>query len=140
VWGTRGPNTFDCSGLAQAAYRQIGLEIGWNTADQFLNSRNRERNHLVAGSQGIRTMVTLRQILQPGDLIYIGVDNSGGDGVSDHVVMYVGENTAYPVGDRRRYEIVHASSPSRGVVKDPLYLPAIVSGVLRPAAGLPPAG
>jgi hypothetical protein len=54
--------------------------------------------------------------------------------------MYVGENTAYGPGDRRRYEIVHASSPSRGVVKDPLYLPEIVSGVLRPAAGLPALG
>ena len=34
VWGARGPNTFDCSGLMQFAYRSIGLEIGSNTYEQ----------------------------------------------------------------------------------------------------------
>ena len=35
VWGAKGPNQFDCSGLVQWAYAQIGLRIPTGTANQW---------------------------------------------------------------------------------------------------------
>ncbi|WP_168440078.1 C40 family peptidase, partial [Mycolicibacterium chlorophenolicum] len=35
VWGARGPNAFDCSGLTQWAWRQAGVDIGPNTYSQI---------------------------------------------------------------------------------------------------------
>lgn len=64
VWGERGPNAFDCSGLMQYAYRSIGLEIGGTTYEQA----------------GMLQRIPASN-LQPGDMIQ---PHSG------HVVMYVG--------------------------------------------------
>ena len=64
VWGERGPNSFDCSGLMQFAYRSIGLEIGYTTYDQA------GRLQRIPASN-----------LRPGDMIQ---PHPG------HVVMYVG--------------------------------------------------
>jgi hypothetical protein len=64
VWGDRGPNSFDCSGLMQFAYRSIGLEIGYNTTEQ---AGKLER---IPASN-----------LQPGDIIQPN---------ADHTVMYIG--------------------------------------------------
>jgi cell wall-associated NlpC family hydrolase len=35
VWGAAGPNAFDCSGLAQQAYQQIGVNLPHNAAAQW---------------------------------------------------------------------------------------------------------
>ncbi|MGW0971653.1 NlpC/P60 family protein [Streptomyces sp. NPDC002516] len=66
VWGATGPDAFDCSGLAQAAYRSAGVSLPRTTYAQ-INAGQR-----VALSQ-----------LQPGDLVffYAGVT---------HVGIYVG--------------------------------------------------
>lgn len=34
VWGSKGPNSFDCSGLIQWAYRQAGVNLGPDTYSQ----------------------------------------------------------------------------------------------------------
>jgi peptidoglycan DL-endopeptidase CwlO len=66
VWGATGPDTFDCSGLVQAAWAAAGVSIARTTEDQW---------------------ATLPHIpmsdLQPGDLILYNGES--------HVAMYVGD-------------------------------------------------
>lgn len=68
VMGSTGPNSWDCSGLVQAAYRQAGIDLPRISSDQ--------------SSMG--TSVSLDN-LQPGDILYWG-SRSG----SYHVAIYVG--------------------------------------------------
>jgi cell wall-associated NlpC family hydrolase len=67
VWGATGPNSFDCSGLAQAAWSTAGVAIPRTTYEQW------------AALPHISTSA-----LEPGDLLYF-------DGVG-HVAIYVGNN------------------------------------------------
>jgi cell wall-associated NlpC family hydrolase len=64
VFGTAGPNTFDCSGLVVAAYRQIGISLPHQTTP--LAQRGR---------------AVSRADLRPGDLVFPS---------SGHVGIYVG--------------------------------------------------
>lgn len=66
-WGATGPAAYDCSGLTQAAYRSIGLEIGRTTYIQANSNLRIPASNLV-----------------PGDLIQ---PDEG------HVVMYTGNGT-----------------------------------------------
>ncbi|MGW6389455.1 C40 family peptidase [Streptomyces sp. NPDC055103] len=68
VRGGTGPNSWDCSGLVQAAYRAAGIDLPRISGDQ--------------SSRG--TSVSLSN-LQPGDVLYWG-SRSG----SYHVAIYVG--------------------------------------------------
>ncbi|MFF4168679.1 C40 family peptidase [Streptomyces sp. NPDC001744] len=68
VTGGTGPNSWDCSGLVQAAYRQAGIDLPRISYEQ--------------SSMG--TSVSLGN-LQPGDILYWG-SRSG----SYHVAIYVG--------------------------------------------------
>ncbi|GGT87722.1 glycoside hydrolase [Streptomyces lateritius] len=68
VSGGTGPNSWDCSGLVQAAYRQAGIDLPRVSSSQ--------------SSMG--TSVSLSN-LQPGDILYWG-SRSG----SYHVAIYVG--------------------------------------------------
>ncbi|MFD5033282.1 C40 family peptidase [Streptomyces sp. NPDC058405] len=68
VMGSTGPNAWDCSGLVQAAYRQIGVDLPRVSGDQS-----------TAGTQ-----VSLSN-LQPGDILYWG-----GAGSAYHTGIYVG--------------------------------------------------
>ena len=64
-WGATGPDSFDCSGLAQAAWAAAGVAIPRDTYEQWAALPH------IASSD-----------IQPGDLLYY-------DGVG-HVAMYVG--------------------------------------------------
>lgn len=66
VWGATGPNAFDCSGLAQAAYRAAGISLPRTTYAQINAGRRVSRSEL-----------------QPGDLVFFYA------GIS-HVGIYVG--------------------------------------------------
>ncbi|MGW7461980.1 C40 family peptidase [Streptomyces sp. NPDC054797] len=68
VSGGTGPNSFDCSGLVQAAYRQAGISL--------------PRMSQAQSSSG--TAVSL-SALQPGDILYWGSRGS-----AYHVAIYVG--------------------------------------------------
>lgn len=68
ISGGTGPNSWDCSGLVQAAYRQAGVDLPRISSSQ--------------SSMG--TSVSLSN-LQPGDILYWG-SRSG----SYHVAIYVG--------------------------------------------------
>jgi peptidoglycan DL-endopeptidase CwlO len=66
VWGATGPNSYDCSGLAQAAWASAGVSIPRTTYEQW------------AALPHVSTSA-----LEPGDLLYM-------DGIG-HVVIYVGD-------------------------------------------------
>ncbi|GGO92042.1 C40 family peptidase [Wenjunlia tyrosinilytica] len=66
VWGATGPNSYDCSGLTQAAWKAAGVSLPRTTWDQVKAGRR------VSTSQ-----------LKPGDLIFFYNDIS-------HVGMYIG--------------------------------------------------
>ncbi|MYS60384.1 MULTISPECIES: C40 family peptidase [Streptomycetaceae] len=68
VMGATGPTAYDCSGLVQAAFRTIGVDLPRVSEDQS-----------TAGTQ-----VSL-DALQPGDILYWG-----GAGSAYHVAVYVG--------------------------------------------------
>lgn len=70
VWGTRGPDTFDCSGFVQFVYRHFGYEVGYWTGEQ------RDYGKAVSRSE-----------LQPGDMIFFGPSYDG----IHHVALYVGD-------------------------------------------------
>ncbi|MFF7900306.1 C40 family peptidase [Streptomyces sp. NPDC088817] len=68
VSGATGPSAFDCSGLVQTAFKQVGISLPRVSQDQS-----------TAGTQ-----VSLSN-LQPGDILYWG-----GAGSAYHVGVYVG--------------------------------------------------
>jgi cell wall-associated NlpC family hydrolase len=67
LFGAAGPNNFDCSGLTQQAWKQAGVALPHNAAQQYQ-----------------RTVHITRAQLQPGDLVYY---NGFG-----HVALYIGNN------------------------------------------------
>lgn len=69
ISGGTGPNTWDCSGLVQAAFKQVGISLPRVSQDQS-----------TAGTQ-----VSLSN-LQPGDILYWGSAGS-----AYHVAVYVGD-------------------------------------------------
>lgn len=93
VWGAKGPEAFDCSGLASWSYGQIGIRIPQGTAGQW---------------PGLRPVG--RGDLQLGDLIFFDIE---GRGQIDHVGILVGDLN----GDGR-WDMVHAASPRLGVRVD----------------------
>lgn len=66
VWGATGPNSWDCSGLTQAAYKAAGVTLPRTTGDQV----------------NVGTRVS-ESDMQPGDLIFFYSDHS-------HVGIYIG--------------------------------------------------
>jgi cell wall-associated NlpC family hydrolase len=72
VWGGESPDSgFDCSGLVQWAYKQVGIDIPRVTYDQFKVGKSVDRNHLVPGD-----IVFFRDA--SGDLHHEGI-SLGGD-------------------------------------------------------------
>lgn len=70
VFGAKGPDSFDCSGLMHYAYQQVGISIGGSTSSQISDGRS------ISTSE-----------LKPGDLIFYNSPVS-------HVSMYVGNGNA----------------------------------------------
>ena len=67
VWGTAGPNTFDCSGLTMMAWKAAGVTLPHNAAQQYKKVKHISRSQL-----------------QPGDLVFY-------NGLG-HVGIYIGNN------------------------------------------------
>ncbi|MGH3825862.1 MAG: C40 family peptidase [Pseudonocardiaceae bacterium] len=73
VWGAKGPNAFDCSGLVQAAWAAAGVAISAGTASQVHDG----------------APVASPRLAQPGDLLFIpGSLGTARD--PGHVGMYAG--------------------------------------------------
>jgi cell wall-associated NlpC family hydrolase len=105
VWGSTGPDTWDCSSLVQAAYRTIGIELPRVTTEQLAYGP------VVAGVDP-----------QPGDLLFI----PGSDGTADapgHVGMYVGNG-----------RVIAAKGARWGVVESDISDWTGVVAVTRPLA------
>lgn len=71
VWGATGPDSYDCSGLTQAAYKAAGMNIPRTTYEQIKLGRE----------------VPLAQA-KPGDLVFSNFSSNG----PEHVSMYIGGN------------------------------------------------
>lgn len=70
VYGATGQNTFDCSGLTQAAWASAGVSIPRTAADQYDGLTHVSRSEL-----------------EPGDLVFYDY----GEGIT-HVAIYIGNN------------------------------------------------
>jgi cell wall-associated NlpC family hydrolase len=49
IWGAKGPNRFDCSGLTQWAWRQAGVQLGGDTYAQIHDGVGVPPGHVRAG-------------------------------------------------------------------------------------------
>ena len=75
VWGSEGPNSFDCSGLVYAAYRSAGL--GWPNWDRLNSSLY----------WGYTKRIPLNE-LEPGDLLFYSY--KGTVNTIHHIAIYAG--------------------------------------------------
>ena len=85
VWGTQGPNTFDCSGLVYAAYKFAGLD--WPNWDR-LNS---------ALYSGYTKHVSLNA-LEPGDLLFYSY--KGTISTIHHITIYAGNGMMWEANSK----------------------------------------
>ena len=85
VWGSEGPNTFDCSGLVYAAYKYAGL--GWPNWDR-LNS---------ALYSGYTKHVSLNELV-PGDLLFYSY--KGTISTIHHITIYAGNGMMWEANSK----------------------------------------
>jgi len=85
VWGSEGPNTFDCSGLVFASYRYAGLD--WPNWDR-LNS---------ALYSGYTKHVSLND-LEPGDLLFYSY--KGTISTIHHISIYAGNGMMWEANSK----------------------------------------
>ena len=91
VWGGSSPKTsFDCSGLIQYAYKQIGIDLPRVSCQQAL--------------EGVE--VSIKDI-QKGDIIAFHTSDRNGKGNVSHVAVYVGNGMMF-----------HARSNKHGIRYD----------------------
>lgn len=86
VYGTAGPNTFDCSGFTSYVYAQFGYSLHRSSKDQVKDG-----------------VPVSKDSLQPADLLLFS--NNGSGGAIGHVGLYIGNG-----------KFIHASTPSSGVI------------------------
>ncbi|EGP0013124.1 glucosaminidase domain-containing protein [Enterococcus faecium] len=107
VWGAKGPNTFDCSGLTYYVYmKATGHYIGGWTGEQ----------------QYAGTQIPVNQA-QPGDLVFWGPSS----GVTHHVGIYIGNGQfihAPQPGDKVRVTSISDFTPDFAVRVNLAGLPA----------------
>ncbi|HFM6642180.1 TPA: glucosaminidase domain-containing protein [Enterococcus faecium] len=107
VWGAKGPNTFDCSGLTYYVYmKATGHYIGGWTGEQ----------------QYAGTQIPVSQA-QPGDLVFWGPSS----GVTHHVGIYIGNGQfihAPQLGDKVRVTSISDFTPDFAVRVNLAGLPA----------------
>ena len=85
IWGTQGPNSFDCSGLVYAAYKSAGL--GWPDWDR-LNS---------ALYSGYTMHVSLNNLV-PGDLLFYSY--KGTISTIHHITIYAGNGMMWEANSK----------------------------------------
>jgi len=87
MWGSEGPNSFDCSGLVYAAYKSAGL--GWPNWDR-LNS---------ALYSGYTKHVSLKELV-PGDLLFYSY--KGTISTIHHITIYAGNGMMWEANSKDR--------------------------------------
>ncbi len=103
VWGAKGPESFDCSGLILAAYKHAGLAVPGYSGDQY----NAGKHVPVAEAQ-------------PGDLIF-WADDQGNPEAIHHVALYVGNG-----------EVIQAPQDGDVVKKSKIWQDQLVPMATRP--------
>ena len=96
VWGSAGPNSFDCSGLTSWSWRAAGVILPRTSRQQY--------------AAGVKVT---RSALRPGDLVYFGSPIY-------HVAIYVGGNTmisAPQPGDVVKYQSLDAFGDYAGATR-----------------------
>ena len=131
VWGGSSPGGFDCSGLVQYCYKQIGVNLDRTTWDQV------KEGHAVAWGQ-----------FKPGDLIFSNFEGPGAG--ATHVVIYAGHGqviAAPHTGGHVEYESVDVFKPyfmgARRVVPDApagMGMPAVAAAGAAAPAPAPASG
>ena len=126
VWGGASPGGFDCSGLVQYCYKQIGINLDRTTWDQVKEGHAVQWGHF-----------------QPGDLIFSNFEGPGAG--ATHVVIYAGHGqviAAPHTGGHVEYESVDVFKPyfmgARRVVPDApagMGMPAVAAPGAESAAG-----
>lgn len=105
LWGGSTPDGFDCSGLVQYAYREVGITIPRNSRVQFSSIRG-------------YIPPDRKDLLQPGDLVFFGTNTS--QSAIHHVGMYVGGGSfihAPQTGDVVRYGSLSARKDYVGATR-----------------------
>jgi cell wall-associated NlpC family hydrolase len=92
VWGAKGPNAFDCSGLVQAAWAAAGVAVDAGTTSQVHDG----------------TAVPGLAVIQPGDLLFIP-GSLGSPANPRHVGLYAGHGL-----------VINAYDSATGVITQPL--------------------
>jgi cell wall-associated NlpC family hydrolase len=92
VWGAKGPNAFDCSGLVQAAWAAAGVALDAGTVSQVHDG----------------TAVPGLAFVQPGDLLFTP-GSLGTPANPRHVGLYVGDGL-----------LINAYDSATGVIVQPL--------------------
>ena len=85
IWGTQGPNSFDCSGLVYSAYKSAGL--GWPNWDRLNSS-------LYAG---YTKHVSLNELV-PGDLLFYSY--KGTISSIHHITIYAGDGMMWEANSK----------------------------------------
>ena len=85
IWGSEGPNSFDCSGLVYAAYKSAGL--GWPNWDRLNSS-------LYAG---YTKHVSLNELV-PGDLLFYSY--KGTISSIHHITIYAGDGMMWEANSK----------------------------------------
>ena len=101
VWGGTTPSGFDCSGLVQYSYAQIGMTLPRTSREQFHAGAYIPPNRL--------------DLLEPGDLVFFGYN--GDPSQIHHVGMYAGGSSfiqAPSEGDVVRISSLVGRIESRG--------------------------
>jgi cell wall-associated NlpC family hydrolase len=111
VWGAKGPNAFDCSGLVQAAWAAAGVALDAGTTSQV---------HDGVAVPGLDSV-------QPGDLLFTP-GSLGSPSNPRHVGMYVGDGLVINAYDNRTGVILQRLSTWSGqIVAIRLPAPAAIS-------------
>lgn len=97
VYGGSSPKGFDCSGFVKYVLKQFGYDLPRTSTDQWLNGPGKK--------------ITSMSEMQPGDLFFINNPKYGTRGkATSHVAIYIGNG-----------QVVHASTPSTGVIVTSIY-------------------
>src|SRR5699024_5910626 len=91
VWGSGGPNSYDCSGLTMAAFAQAGVNLPRSSGAQY----------------NVGTKVSVNN-MKPGDLFFYS--NNGSPSGIYHVAIYAGNGMR-----------LHAPSPGKTVELVPMW-------------------
>lgn len=90
VYGSFGPNSFDCSGFTTYCFRQINVELKHSAYTQGYDTSQQQL--------GIES-------LRRGDLVFFNTVDDGADDLSDHSGLYLGNG-----------KFIHASSSAKKVI------------------------